>query len=134
MAVRGAYNIRSIAIVLSTSIKQKIQLSLQRFGILLVVQRSRSSSASNNRMISLLSRSVRDRLSNKETFQLSLILCMLNRLQNCRVCNCANMIGVSRQSYLILILYGSAFLDSKLKESEVFLVEFEEGDVIANLI
>jgi hypothetical protein len=44
------------------------------------------------------------------------------------------MIGVFRQSYLIFILYGSAFLDSKLEEKEVFLVEFEEGDMIANLI
>lgn len=50
------------------------------------------------------------------------------------MCDCANRIGLSGQSHLILIFYGPALFDSELEEGEVFLVEFEERNVVADLV
>jgi hypothetical protein len=77
---------------------------------------------------------MRNRLRNKERFQLSLVLRMFYSLQNRRMCNCTNIICVSRQSHLVFILYDPAFLDSKFEEREVLLVEFEKGNMVADLI
>ena len=134
LVLKKTHNIRSIATKLRPSIQQQIQLPMQRLRILQIMQCSGRSPTRNNRMIRLLSRSVRNTLLNKKPLQLPFILRMLHSLQNSRVSNSTYRIRLPRQRNLIFIFNSSTFFNSLLEEGEIFFVEFEEGDVRGDLV
>lgn len=50
------------------------------------------------------------------------------------MCDRRDLICFYRKSDFVLIFDSSTFFDSRFEEREVFRIEFEEGDVVADLI
>lgn len=127
------YNVRGVAVPFHTSIQEEILLARQGSIVGYVMQCGGSSACSKDTVVGLVGGTVGDAVIQEGSIQLTLVLGLLDLLNDSMVGNGRHSVGLSGESNLEVVLDHTARLDGVLQDTKVLALELEEGDAIQDL-
>ena len=127
-------DVRGIAIPLASRIEQKVELASHVGVVGNVVKSGRSSAAGDDAVVGLVAGALGDAVSEEDGLQLALVLNVLHLLHDQLVSLGADLVGLGHDGQFVFVLDHARDFDGFLEDGKVLVVEFEEGDLVRDLV